>query len=165
MTSPVFLINTIDQTSFDEFCSRSNVVTKIKEWSFCLCLYLFYCHCVAHSKTLWINLSKCPKNTFECEFHLFQTFSKTTRKKKVGASCLNLARRKKLVRNPPIRNANIYPCNSAGYQNELLCTNSKKHYSNGLEDTWASWQYLWFIPKLHIGLRTTTAQIIGFQIW
>lgn len=32
VTSPVFLINTIDQTSFEEFCSRrSNVVTRIKE--------------------------------------------------------------------------------------------------------------------------------------
>ena len=29
------------------------------------------------------------------------------------------------VRNPPIRNAHIYPYDSAGYQNELLCTYSQ----------------------------------------
>ena len=29
---------------------------------------------------------------------------------------------KKPVRNSPIRNVHIYPCDSAGYQNELLCT-------------------------------------------
>ena len=29
------------------------------------------------------------------------------------------------VRNPSIRNANIYPYDSAGYQNELLCTYSQ----------------------------------------
>ena len=35
---------------------------------------------------------------------------------------------KKLVRNPPIRNAHIYLCDSAGYQNELLFTNSQTDY-------------------------------------
>ena len=29
------------------------------------------------------------------------------------------------VRNPPMRNAHIYPYDSAGYQNELLCTYSQ----------------------------------------
>ena len=81
VTSPVFLINTIDQTSFEEFCSRSNVVTTIKEWSFYLCLHIFCCHYVVHSKTLWINVSKCPKNTFEGISSILNV-SKTTRKNK-----------------------------------------------------------------------------------
>ena len=45
---------------------------------------------------------------------------------------------KKLVRNPPIRNAHIYPCNSSGYQNELLCTNLPMDYTNGLGEAWDS---------------------------
>ena len=32
------------------------------------------------------------------------------------------------MRKPPIRNAHICPCDSAGYQNELLCTNSQTDY-------------------------------------
>ena len=39
---------------------------------------------------------------------------------------------KKLGRNPPIRNAHICPCNSAGYKNEFLCTNSQTDYTNSL---------------------------------
>ena len=45
---------------------------------------------------------------------------------------------KKLVRNPPIRNAHIYPCNSAGHQNELLRTNLQTDYTNALDKAWAS---------------------------
>ena len=41
------------------------------------------------------------------------------------------------VRNPPIRNAHICPCDSAGYQNELLCTNSQTDYIHTICDTWA----------------------------
>ena len=37
------------------------------------------------------------------------------------------------VRNPPIRIAYIYPCDSAGCQNELLCTNSQTDYIDGFE--------------------------------
>ena len=81
VTSPVFLINTIDQTSFEEFCSRCNVVTTIKEWSFYLCLHIFCCHYVVHSKTLWIHVTKCPKNTFEGISSILNV-SKTTRKNK-----------------------------------------------------------------------------------
>ena len=35
---------------------------------------------------------------------------------------------------PPIRNDQVYPCDSAGYQNKLLCTNSQTEYTNGLDD-------------------------------
>ena len=34
---------------------------------------------------------------------------------------------------PPIKNDHVYPCDSAGYQNELLCTNSQ--YTN----KWSRW--------------------------
>ena len=44
---------------------------------------------------------------------------------------------KKPIRNPLISNAQICPCDSAGYQNELLGTNSQTDYNNGLRDTWA----------------------------
>ena len=37
------------------------------------------------------------------------------------------------VRNPPIRIAYIYPCDSAGCRNELLCTNSQTDYIDGFE--------------------------------
>ena len=40
------------------------------------------------------------------------------------------------VRNPPIKNAHIYPCNYAGYQNELWCTHSQTVYTNGLNNVW-----------------------------
>ena len=33
----------------------------------------------------------------------------------------------------------IYPCDSAGYQNELLYTNLQKEYTNGLDDVLASY--------------------------
>ena len=33
-----------------------------------------------------------------------------------------------------IRNDQVYPCDSAGYQNKLLCTNSQTEYTNGLDD-------------------------------
>ena len=42
---------------------------------------------------------------------------------------------------PPIRNDHVYPCDSDGYQNELLCTNSQTEYTikiNGLDDVLAS---------------------------
>ena len=42
-------------------------------------------------------------------------------------TCTPIVRR---VRNSPIRNALIYPCDSAGCQNEFLCTNSRMDYIN-----------------------------------
>ena len=36
---------------------------------------------------------------------------------------------------PPIKNDHVYPCDSAGYQNELLCTNSQTEYTN----KWSRW--------------------------
>ena len=44
----------------------------------------------------------------------------------------------RLVRKPPIRNAHIYPCDSAGYQNKLLCSNLLTDCTNGLDNAWAS---------------------------
>ena len=38
------------------------------------------------------------------------------------------------IRNPPIRNGHICPCDSSGYQNELLYTNSPTDYENGLDE-------------------------------
>ena len=38
------------------------------------------------------------------------------------------------VRNPPIRNVHICPCDSAGYYNEFLCTNSQTDYVTGLDE-------------------------------
>ena len=38
------------------------------------------------------------------------------------------------ITNPPIRNAHICPCDSAGYLNEFLCTNSQTDHTNGLEE-------------------------------
>ena len=35
----------------------------------------------------------------------------------------------------PIRNDHVYPCDSDGYQNELLCTNSQTEYTN----KWSRW--------------------------
>ena len=40
--------------------------------------------------------------------------------------------------NLPIRNAHIYLCNSAGYQNELWCTKSQTVYTDGLGKEWAT---------------------------
>ena len=37
------------------------------------------------------------------------------------------------IRNPPIRIAYIYPCDSAGCRNEFLCTNSQTDYIDGFE--------------------------------
>ena len=34
----------------------------------------------------------------------------------------------------PFRNAHKYPCDSAGYWNVFLCTNSLTHYENSLDD-------------------------------
>ena len=49
-----------------------------------------------------------------------------------------MIRHKKPIRNPLIRNARIYPCDSAGYQNKLLYTNTQMDYTNGLDDAWAA---------------------------
>ena len=40
----------------------------------------------------------------------------------------------KCVRNQPIKNAHIYPCNYAGYQNELWYPNLQTVYTNGLDN-------------------------------
>ena len=49
------------------------------------------------------------------------------------------------VRNPRIRNAHIYPCDSAGYQNELLRTNSRTGYTHRLDDVWVGYNALCFV--------------------
>ena len=50
------------------------------------------------------------------------------------------------VRNPPIKNAHTYPCNYAGYQNELWSTHSQTVYTNDLDNAWvgcnAGYDYL-----------------------
>ena len=50
---------------------------------------------------------------------------------------------------PPIRYDHVYPCDSAGYQNELLCTNSQTEYTNcnGLDDVWAGWKSASWLQK------------------
>ena len=38
---------------------------------------------------------------------------------------------------PPIKDTRICPCDSTGYQNELLCTKSQTDFNNGLRHPWA----------------------------
>ena len=48
---------------------------------------------------------------------------------RTGENWTNHEACKKPIRNPPIRNDHIYPCDSAGYQNKLLYTNSQTDYT------------------------------------
>lgn len=41
------------------------------------------------------------------------------------------------LRIPPVRNAHVYRCDSAEYQNELVCTNSQTDYTYALDNAWA----------------------------
>ena len=41
------------------------------------------------------------------------------------------------LRIPPVRNAHVYRCDSAEYQDELVCTNSQTDYTYALDNAWA----------------------------
>ena len=62
------------------------------------------------------------------------------------------------VRNPPIKNAHIYPCNYAGYQNELWCTHLHTVYTNGLDNVWVSCNagYVYLVQPLSDFPQTKT---------
>ena len=42
-----------------------------------------------------------------------------------------------ILRIPPVRNAHVYRCASAGYQNELVCSNSQTDYTYASDNVWA----------------------------
>ena len=52
----------------------------------------------------------------------------------------------------------IYPCNYAGYQNELWCTHSQTVYTNGLDNAWVSCNagYVYLVQPLSDFLQTKT---------
>ena len=50
------------------------------------------------------------------------------------------------IRNLPVRNAHVNPCNSAKYQNKLLFTNLQTVHTNGLDDAWAACKAGYRIP-------------------
>ena len=50
------------------------------------------------------------------------------------------------IRNLPVRNAHVNPCNSAEYQNKLLFTNLQTVHTNGLDDAWAACKAGYRIP-------------------
>ena len=69
---------------------------------------------------VWLFMALVHRTEFEC---IGQPFNHETHRKP--------------VRNQPIINSHIYPCDSAGNQNELLCTNSQTDYTNGQDYAWA----------------------------
>ena len=76
----------------------------------------------------------CKRSSALPTFLCWHVFAQPARTLKIWT---NREARKKPIRNPLISNAQICPCDSAGYQNELLGTNSQTDYNNGLRDTWA----------------------------
>ena len=74
-------------------------------------------------QSLWFSPKCLDRNSYMCVVFLAMNIIMANREAL-----------KKPVRSPPIRNAHICPRDSAGYYNELLCTNSHTHYIYGLDE-------------------------------